>query len=396
METELEGENQAFKAETTEDQDLCFESSTNESGEADASEDSQQARPTSSYFRRPEELLPANRNVVPPQLLHKNLLARISLIDKVLLRMPHRLIQRSLGQDILKISRTNFHPVNFPPPLPRIADHLVRISLPINPLITNPFRELLNSLALPFHDTLQGIFDRVVIPFPPIVSPRARLASDLGWVVHDTLPHDILDMEDEENLDEAILNYYTTEWDTVKREITTRTNAHLIDEDSKAIMMQALEAHEKELYRLVPRSLIIEIERAVRVNLNKKMAGQGVNIKNKILEGVEDLPASALQDISAGMIQYETVDSHLYENIKDDETRLQFTESPIPNRHAVAHGLVPYSSKKSSLNSIFLADFAFLIITEMKRQNLMDIVDILTAHLQEAGPISPPGTSSTP
>ena len=159
--------------------------------------------------------------------------------------------------------------------------------------------------------------------------------------------------------------------------------------------MQALEAHEKELYRLVPRSLVIEIERAVRVNLNENIVGQGLRIKDKIIEGADDLPLSSLQDLSSGMIQYETLDTHLYEHINNDKDHLEFTESPIPNRHAAVHGLVPYSSRKSSLNSIFLADFVFHIITEMKKEKLEEMVDILTEYLQEVRSLSYPEPPSS-
>jgi hypothetical protein len=45
-------------------------------------------------------------------------------------------------------------------------------------------------------------------------------------------------------------------------------------------------------------------------------------------------------------------------NVRTDEARKQIRLDAVPNRHAALHGIVPYSSFKSSLNAIFLIDSA--------------------------------------
>ena len=42
-------------------------------------------------------------------------------------------------------------------------------------------------------------------------------------------------------------------------------------------------------------------------------------------------------------------------------------QRPIPTRHAVAHGLVAYSSQQSSLNAIFIADYVFSVVSRALR-----------------------------
>ena len=42
-------------------------------------------------------------------------------------------------------------------------------------------------------------------------------------------------------------------------------------------------------------------------------------------------------------------------------------QNPIPTRHAVAHGLVAYSSQQSSLNAIFIADYVLSIVSRALR-----------------------------
>ena len=78
-------------------------------------------------------------------------------------------------------------------------------------------------------------------------------------------------------------------------------------------------------------------------------------------------------------------ENHLYEQVKNEADRTELAANSIPNRHAAIHGLVPYSTEKSSLNSIFLTDFVFHIITEMKREIIKDVIQILNNMV---GPVS--------
>jgi hypothetical protein len=40
---------------------------------------------------------------------------------------------------------------------------------------------------------------------------------------------------------------------------------------------------------------------------------------------------------------------------------------PVPNRHAAIHGLVSYTSLKSSLNAILVADYLLQALSTIKR-----------------------------
>ena len=228
---------------------------------------------------------------------------------------------------------------------------------------------------------LEPILGRFLGPFPSLVHPKARTAAKLGWVVHHTLPTTVLEDAAEENLDEAIMTHYKEKWPEVCKEIELATSRYLIDRDSKEIMNQALSAHEHGLYRLVPRAMILEIERTARVQLHEKLVDIGLNIKNIILGEVDDLPLSFFGNLTSGTIQYEIFEKHLYKHIKKEDDLSPFAENAIPNRHATVHGLVPYASEKSSLNSIFLADFFFLMITRMKKAKITEAAKILKGYV---------------
>ena len=239
--------------------------------------------------------------------------------------------------------------------------------------------ELARSFSLP--NLFESPFTGFPWPPPPLVNPKARVAEELGWVVHRTLPTTVLEDASEDKLDEAIMTHYKERWAEVRREIELATSGYLIDEDSKETMSQILSAHEYGLYRLVPVTIMVEIERAVRVHLYGELVGRHLDIGGKIVDEISELPISAFQDITSGIIQHETLENHLYEHIDDDSERSQFAEDPIPNRHAAIHGLVPYSTEKSSLNSIFLADFVLQMITAIKRERIAEVADILRGEV---------------
>ena len=264
-----------------------------------------------------------------------------------------------------------------------IGKELARSFRVPNLIPSNLIQSALPSLSLGVNEALESLLAPILKSIPPIVHPKARVAVKTGWVVHRTLPRSLLEEASEDNLDEAIMTHYQERWDEVRSEIEGATSRYLVDRDSKETMKQALKAHELYLYRLVPRAMMAEIERAARVQLREELVGSP-NIKETILSRVDDLPISSFYDLTSGMIQYEALERHLYERIGNENHRSQFADNPIPNRHAAVHGLVPFSSEKTSLNSIFLADFVFHLITEFKREKIAEVAGVLEGRVLAA------------
>ena len=382
METETDGEDQPTEAETSEDKNPDLKSLNNRDSEIGGNATQEKPRQARSPSRGAGSTLSRRTDFGLSPPLGINLLPLARLFDPPLRGIAERLIHTPMNQHFFDTPKIGINSSVFAPPAIGIDQELAKTVRSLNLLTTNPLRGLIPNISLGFQDRLQTLLEPFIRPFPTLVSPQARLAMELGWVIHNTLPEHILDYESEETLDEAIMDYYRSEWHEVRREIEKRTRTYFIDQDSKETMKQALQAHESSLYRLVPRSLVIEIERATRIHLNERMVERGISIKNKIISGVNDLPISSLNGLSAGMIQYETLEGHLYEQIENESDRIDFEENSIPNRHAAVHGLVPYSTEKSSLNSIFLADFVFHVITEMKRDKVQEMSKIMKEYIQ--------------
>ena len=288
-----------------------------------------------------------------------------------------------------------------PPDLIRVLDILSRqVTAPYAQLIERfeahmersfigPIEELLRRTWEPYANLVDNLLsDRVlaalesairpILTLPPLIHPKARVAATIGWLTHPTLPVTLLDETEDEHLDDAIMAYYRTNWEEVRSTIEANTDQYLIDEDSREVMKQALEAHERQLYRLVPRALLTEIEAVIRRQLRGNKVGS-FDMKPEIAK-LAEAPISSGRNLSSDLMEYEALEEHLYVNINDEAERKQFADNDIPNRHAAVHGLVPYSSEKSSLNSIFLSDFVLHRITELKRLKILKAVEILSEH----------------
>ena len=194
--------------------------------------------------------------------------------------------------------------------------------------------------------------------------------NEAEWFPHSTFPKHLLNRSGHDDYsDEIILAYYRENWATVCQVIEEELSECSVDRDVKEALRQALVAHGSGLYQLVPPSLFTAIERAVRVSLYNDDVGN-IPLKNRLVDLVGNLPISDLSDGVLAFVGFSQLSHHLYENIHTDDARERFWDAPIPNRHATIHGLVIYSSEKSSLNAIFVAMYVFQVLTALKLRHL--------------------------
>ena len=180
-----------------------------------------------------------------------------------------------------------------------------------------------------------------------------------GWFPHSTFPTHLLSYGyDDEEFDKAVLTHYRTNWPMVRRKIEDELSLCHVDDNAKESLRQALTAHENGLYRIVPPSLFSFIEGAVRVCLYDNRVGN-FSVKHQLASELGSLPATVLPYGALGVVAYSQLSQHLYESIQTNSARERFLLAPLPNRHATVHGLVVYSSEKSSLNTIFVAIYVF-------------------------------------
>lgn len=181
-----------------------------------------------------------------------------------------------------------------------------------------------------------------------------------GWLPHHTTPFHLLDPleEDAEKTSGVIAEYYRREWPTIEAAFRSRIDGYDWDEETKATFYEALVAHRHGLYRAVPRTLFPDIERKVREAFFSGDLKPRTSLE-EVRHAVGKMGFSSLTRTGVFSLKlYDKFADHLYSHVRTHEQLATVANDPVPNRHATLHGLVVYSTEKSSLNALIMAEFA--------------------------------------
>ena len=240
--------------------------------------------------------------------------------------------------------------------------------------------QLLKKSLEPLTEAMAGL-SQAIAPYMQAMAPYIKYfvryhkfiesVRPTGWLPYHTVSIDFVEEcgDDVALLDERLTSFYENNWEAIRRDIEARLDQYHISEDAKATFREALSAHSAGYYRCVCRVLFPEIEREFRIHFfedktgrisSKKMLEQ-LNNRGKL---VDLLPREAYGWILLGRLI-----RHLYEEV-NDSNRAEYEKDCVPNRHAAAHGLLPYATHKHSMNMIIMADYVFQILTALPAPSL--------------------------
>ena len=216
-----------------------------------------------------------------------------------------------------------------------------------------------------------------------------------GWVPNRTTPFGVVAEcgDDDAKLQASLLAFYTDNWSEVRASLESRISSLDVDDEAKAAFQEALDAHEGGLYRCVSRLLFPEFERVFRGVLSNGRAGP-IPYRKFVTELTGPAANTELADFLTAGLQDMVLFQYLTEGVRNsnasgnssagtapnykpglavgvNDTNVRWAKQcEIPARHAVAHGLVSYSSRQSSLNAIFIADYIFSVVSRVLRKRL--------------------------
>ena len=191
---------------------------------------------------------------------------------------------------------------------------------------------------------------------------------DCGWVPYfdylpETMMNELRENTSELNqawLDEVLLAHYAKNWQGIKTKLERRISGYEVDDEAKQTMLEALQGYEYGLHHLVGAPLFAAIERVLRIAYDR-LSGR-FNVGKSMEEALETWPIEVLPDIKSLGSTAEMLSNTVYKSYKSDEELSQLP-AHIPNRHATDHGAIVYSSKKTSINTLLLADYVLLLVT---------------------------------
>jgi hypothetical protein len=195
---------------------------------------------------------------------------------------------------------------------------------------------------------------------------RQKALDRIGLLPHPSTPFALLDGQvADDKLKAALKKHYHDNWSNISADIQRRALKFDIDEEAKASLVEALQAHQNGHYRAVCRLLLPEIERVVRVELLGNDVG---SIRVDRLFGELGLELALGETNPPGFYAlglFKRLTKHLYRRV-DENNRAKLESDPVPNRHAAIHGLIVYNSVWHSLNVIFMTDYVLQVITAIK------------------------------
>ena len=239
----------------------------------------------------------------------------------------------------------------------KLAGAVNRMLEPLQPFIQTMAR--VSEAITPFLEAVAPYIEHFVRYNKFIDAVRAT-----GWLPYHTVSIDYVEEcgDDISLLEAHLADFYQTNWEDIREDIETRLENYSISEETKFTFREALSAHSIGYYRCVCRVLFPEIDREFRRHFFNDSAGSisSRRMLEELTSRVElkhFLPREAY-----GWILFDRLVHHLYEPV-DDSNRAQYGDDCVPNRHAAARGLVPYSTFKHSMNMIIMADYVCQILT---------------------------------
>jgi hypothetical protein len=232
--------------------------------------------------------------------------------------------------------------------------------------------------ALTTFSDMMPRFGEILNNLTKVMEPLARLSAEFkkhdrieqqGWLVHRTTPIGLLHDSgvDDAEISDHIEAHYRQNWHSIRKDFTISIESYAIDHEAKDTFLEALDAHEAGLFRLVPRGIFPEIERVVRIEIHggsmDKMASLGGLRKEAEELGIGEFA----EDVIRGVMFYKKFDEYVYANATTPEMIAKIAVDPMPNRHATVHGYASYRSFQNSINALCFADYLFRLVDTIKR-----------------------------
>ncbi len=163
-----------------------------------------------------------------------------------------------------------------------------------------------------------------------------------------------LDVEREPHLAAQIYEKFVDEkWPWIREGMKKLLADCIVDQDTKTAFIECLDNHEDKRYISVCRCLFAEIERAIRVLLDKKTGG--IDFKQKLKGYQDQVERQNLYVDNPYSLHLSKAFEEMYESVRTEKDFKQ--KEPNLNRHIGLHGLLLHSfkSKKDSFNALVLA-----------------------------------------
>ena len=295
---------------------------------------------------------------------------------------PFADIHRHLANAMLPIAKNLEGLALSSPPWLQQLEGMTRQYIEVQNQISRTLQIIAARLAPALHSIDEFIKNIAILEW------QSRLLKDAGFLPHVTMPMNLIEQcaDDPNELSNSIEKYYRDNWPEIHHKLMERVDAHLIDDEAKAVFREALTAHQLGHFRSVIRLLFPEIERVARTELNEGTLKNVLGAKGLKPERVLQQLAGELSiaDVAPqgyfGLALFQRLTDHLYVSVWTDDDYKRMKADTVPNRHAALHGRIIYRSFKNSLNTLFMTDYIFQIVDVIKNSTAETADEKTTAN----------------
>src|SRR3546814_844798 len=195
-----------------------------------------------------------------------------------------------------------------------------------------------------------------------------ELIEQAGWLPHASIPPELIaDAKDVEDAGLRLEKFFRENWPQVSEDLRRSVHASDADAEAREAFNECIRAHSLGLYRVAPTLLFPHIERVTRTALLPN--AMGASAATVLFEAVGELgPSEFTMPGVSGVRLYSKLAEHLYKQVRTPDEVEAARLDPVPNRHAVLHGRVSYTSEKSSLNMLIMTNFIFDAVSKVERE----------------------------
>ena len=187
---------------------------------------------------------------------------------------------------------------------------------------------------------------------------NADLLEGCGWIPHRTIPHEIVGEVDYIHQASPIIIAYAIEhWSSISKILDESVTAVSHDRESLAVFRRALAFHADGAYGAVAQTLMPEMERITRNVVYGGLTNYPASLEEAIV-AIARLPGECVLSHRHGVRAYRYLREHTYRNMKNDPVaHEEVRRTPVPNRHAAAHGYASYDQFENSFNALVMFEF---------------------------------------
>lgn len=246
-----------------------------------------------------------------------------------------------------------------------LTGHLNRQFLGMEQLIAKLRRNLSVDLD-PIRQSLQSL-QRDLAPLLEELNrhstAKAKLR-EIGLLPHATTPWRAFSEISSDDFPSICRRHYRENWGEIEREVKTEIADYMISASARQSLEDALACHGAGLYRSAVLTLLPSVEMEFR-RAFEIIPGDPAASLVELRRAIKMAPAQYITSHVAPFDLFRILDNHLYATVKTPEALMRFEGDPIPNRHAAIHGLIEYTEELHSLNTIFMADYVFFLISQL-------------------------------